>query len=149
MRGPHKTKPKDRNYEVGRGKPPKEHQFSLGTSGNPAGPKVGSRRSRSFDDILNERVTVKVKGKPTRMSRREVGYRQLGRKIEEGDHRATQIMIEHDRRKDAGEPNPDPFTFDPELRRATLGKYEDEVAERATRRSKSTSKKRRRSGTKH
>ena len=38
MRGPHKTKPKDRNYEVGRGKPPKEHQFSLGTSGNPAGP---------------------------------------------------------------------------------------------------------------
>lgn len=125
-----KPKPTERNYEVGRGKPPKKGQFPKGVSGNPGGPKVGSRRSRTFDDILNERLNVKMKAKPVKMTRREVGYRQIGAKIEQGDHRAIQIMIEHDRRKDAGEASPDPFTFDPDLRREMLREYEKEIAAR-------------------
>lgn len=117
-------------YKVGKGKPPVEGQIPPGVSGNPAGPKKGSRKKRLFDDILSETLMVKLKGKSVKMTRREVGLRQLGGKIEQGDHKSICLMLEHDRRIAAGEQAPDPFTFDPEFRDSILQEFADEVRQR-------------------
>ena len=49
-------------YDVGYGKPPKEHQFQAGRSGNPAG---GRKKARNFDssrlgELLDKEASRKV-----------------------------------------------------------------------------------------
>ncbi len=74
-------KSKGGDYDVGYGKPPKEHQFPKETSGNPKGrPKSGKSGSSDISALLNEPVKVKSGGKERDMSPFEAGLRQLARK---------------------------------------------------------------------
>ncbi len=74
-------KSKGGDYDVGYGKPPKEHQFPKETSGNPRGrPKSGRSDSTDISALLNEPVTVKSGGKERDMSWFEAGLRQLVKK---------------------------------------------------------------------
>ncbi len=71
-------KGKGGNYKVGYGKPPKEHQFKKGTSGNPAG--APSKRKRPKIDVaavLNEPIAVKNSGVRQKMHPYEVAGRKL------------------------------------------------------------------------
>lgn len=44
-----------KDYKVGKGKPPKEHQFKPGQSGNPAGKIKGTRDHKTiFNDMVNK-----------------------------------------------------------------------------------------------
>jgi hypothetical protein len=71
-------KGKARNYETGYGKPPKQHQFKKGTSGNLAGaPPKRKRKSIDVAAVLNEPLTVKSSGVERKMSAFEIGVRQL------------------------------------------------------------------------
>ncbi len=48
------------DYEVGRGKPPKEHQFKPGQSGSPAGaPPKRKRKPINVVAVLNEPLAEK------------------------------------------------------------------------------------------
>lgn len=52
-------------YEVGKGKPPKEHQFKPGQSGNPKGlPKGTKHLSTWIQEMLNEEISFKIKSDP-------------------------------------------------------------------------------------
>ncbi len=74
-------KSKGGDYDVGYGKPPKEHQFPKKTSGNLKGrPKSGKSGSTDVSALLNEPVKVKSGGKERDMSPFEAGLRQLARK---------------------------------------------------------------------
>jgi hypothetical protein len=74
-------KSKGGDYDVGYGKPPKEHQFPEKTSGNLKGrPKSGKLGSTDVSTVLNEPVKVKSGGKEREMSLFEAGLRQLARK---------------------------------------------------------------------
>ncbi len=65
-------------YEVGRGKPPKEHQFKPGQSGNPAGaPPKRKRKGIDVAAVLNEPLTVKNSGVRQKMPPFEVSVRRL------------------------------------------------------------------------
>ncbi len=65
-----------RDYETGYGKPPKQHQFKKGTSGNPAG--APSKRKRvDVAAILNEPLVVKASGVSQKMPAFEVSVRRL------------------------------------------------------------------------
>ena len=71
-------KGKGGNCDVGYGRPPKEHQFKKGTSGNPAGaPSKRKRKKIDVAAVLNEPLMVKNSGVRRKMPPFEVGVRRL------------------------------------------------------------------------
>ena len=71
-------KGKGGDYDVGYGKPPKEHQFPKGTSGNLAGaPSKRKRKPIDVAAVLNEPLAVKKSGVRKKMHPFEVGVRRL------------------------------------------------------------------------
>ncbi len=71
-------KGKGADYDVGYGKPPKEHRFKKGSSGNPAGaPSKRKRKPIDVAAILNEPLAVKTSGVHRKMPAFEVGVRRL------------------------------------------------------------------------
>ncbi len=71
-------KGKGGDYDVGYGKPPKQHQFPKGTSGNLKGPPT-KRKRKPIDvaAVLNEPLVVKKSGVRRKMPPFEVGLRRL------------------------------------------------------------------------
>ncbi len=71
-------KGKGGDYDVGYGKPPKQHQFQKGTSGNLKGPPT-KRKRKPIDvaAVLKEPLAVKNSGIRQKMPPFEVGVRQL------------------------------------------------------------------------
>jgi hypothetical protein len=82
------------DYEVGYGKPPKEHQFQPGRSGNIRGRRK-SKKSGSTDlsELLNEPVKVTTGGKFREMGSFEASLRKLVKRALEGDLRAILKFI--------------------------------------------------------
>ena len=59
-------------YETGYGKPPKDHQFKPGQSGNRKGRPAGAKSFKAMIlATLREKVTVTVGGKPSKVTRLE------------------------------------------------------------------------------
>ncbi len=71
-------KGKGGDYDVGYGRPPKEHQFKKGTSGNLAGaPSKRKRKKIDVAAVLNEPLVVKDSGVRRKMPPFEVSVRRL------------------------------------------------------------------------
>ena len=86
-------KGKGGDYDVGYGKPPKEHQFPKGASGNPAGaPSKQKRKPIDVAAVLNEPLAVKNSGIRRNMPPFEVGVRRL---VERGlKHKDLSAILE-------------------------------------------------------
>ena len=104
----------DREYRVGRGKPPLHTRFRKGQSGNPRGP-----RSKNLPALLvaalDEPVVVTTEGETRRITKREAVVAQLVDKSAGADLRATKMLIDvlQDIEKRAGAappPEVSPFT---------------------------------------
>lgn len=77
------------DYRVGYGKPPKEHQFSKGLSGNPKGrPKGSKNRSLCIMDALNKTVTVREGNRTRTMTKLELILESTINKAAQGDAKA-------------------------------------------------------------
>lgn len=66
----------DRDYIVGKGKPPIEHRFKPGRSGNPKGPRHKKKAKDATLDVLafeavNEMVTVVIAGRERRIPKKQ------------------------------------------------------------------------------
>jgi hypothetical protein len=84
----------DGNYEVGYGKPPQRTRFRKGQSGNPKGRPRGSRNATTIlNEALHERVVVTENGRRKSATKLEVIFKQLVNKAAQGDHRATQLLL--------------------------------------------------------
>ena len=86
----------EKDYEVGYRKPPVETRFRKGQSGNPSGrPK---RVSEELDPgmilqcIDSEEITLSINGKPARMTKAEIEFRQLFSKAIRGDMSAARLI---------------------------------------------------------
>jgi hypothetical protein len=81
-------------YEVGNKKPPKEHQFKPGQSGNPKGrPKGSLSFEAKVDKELSKLVPVNKNGKSVKMSKLDVGVTRLVDRFMSGDLKSTAIII--------------------------------------------------------
>ena len=82
------------DYKVGYKKPPLHTRFRKGQSGNPRGRPRGSKNlSTLLTDALNEPVVVTEDGKRRKISKRELGIRQLVNKFAMAEAQATKILL--------------------------------------------------------
>jgi hypothetical protein len=92
------TDPPDQEYRVGPGRPPKEHQFKPGQSGNPKG---GRRKPRSiapdlkdlFERALNRKVTLRQGEQQKIMTKAAAGIEQLVNQFAKGDRHARRDLL--------------------------------------------------------
>jgi hypothetical protein len=85
----------DGDYEIGYGKPPKQHRFKKGQSGNPKGrPKRSKNIGSIISEIADETVEANLKGKRRKISLREAIIRRLMADAMKGDLRALRLALD-------------------------------------------------------
>jgi hypothetical protein len=83
------------SHAVGYGRPPVEHRFKPGQSGNPAGRKKGSKNLATvISNATTEKVVIKVNGRQKTVSKLEAASIQLANKAAGGDLKATKLMMD-------------------------------------------------------
>ena len=84
-------------YQVGYGRPPKQHQFQKGRSGNPSGRPKGARNLKTIvDDVFSEPVRLRRDGAFIEVSTAEAMLRSMTHKAMKGDvaaFRAVQTFL--------------------------------------------------------
>ena len=82
------------DYKVGYKKPPLHTRFRKGQLGNPRGRPRGSKNfSTLLTEALNEPVIVTEDGRRRRISKRELGLRQLANKFAMAEAQATKMLL--------------------------------------------------------
>jgi hypothetical protein len=83
------------DYEVGYGRPPKQHQFKKGQLGNRKGrPKNQKQFVALLAEALNETIAVQEGGQRKRIRKIDAAAKQIANRAASGDHRAMKLLIE-------------------------------------------------------
>ena len=85
-------------YKVGPGRPPKEHQFKPGQSGNPKGAKrkpkpMAPDLKAALERALHEPIKLKQGEREQTMTMAEAGIKQLVAQFVKGNHQARRDLI--------------------------------------------------------
>ena len=89
-----KPSPTDGDYEVGFGKPPIEHRFKPGQSGNRRGrPRDGINVATAVRNAAKQRRKVTIDGKQNEMTSLDIAVRRQFEKAVNGDTKAFQAMV--------------------------------------------------------
>ncbi|MBV8335490.1 MAG: hypothetical protein JO358_08635 [Alphaproteobacteria bacterium] len=82
------------DYKVGYKKPPLHTRFKRGQAGNPRGRPRGAKNFSSvLNDALNQPVVVTENGRRRKISKRELGIRQLVDKFAMAEVQATRMLL--------------------------------------------------------
>lgn len=81
-------------HEVGYRRPPRQHQFTKGQSGNPQGRPKGSKNAATVvEQELNSPITVTENGRRKKMTRFEFIFKNVVQASMKGDHKAVQSLL--------------------------------------------------------
>jgi hypothetical protein len=81
--------------DVGYGRPPKEHRWKPGQSGNRKGRPKGVRNFQTdLEDLLSSRVTVMENGRRKKVPVQKAALLRLGEKALKGDGRSIEKLLE-------------------------------------------------------
>lgn len=82
------------DYAVGRGKPPKEHQFKPGQSGNPKGrPKGAKNEATILNEIINMKVAMRVDGRTRKVRFLKAMYLKVANDALKGNPKAVALIL--------------------------------------------------------
>jgi hypothetical protein len=92
------TEPSDQDYRVGPGRPPKQHQFKPGQSGNPAGarrkPKsIALDLKELLERTLKEEVTLRQGEREKIITKAAAGIQHLVNQFAKGDRHARRDLF--------------------------------------------------------
>jgi hypothetical protein len=92
------TKTSEPEYKVGPGRPPKEHQFKPGRSGNPKGAKrkpkpMAPDLKAALERALHEPIKLKQGERERTMTMAEAGIKQLVAQFVRGNHQARRDLF--------------------------------------------------------
>jgi hypothetical protein len=95
---PASAPPEEEDYKVGPGRPPKQHQFKPGQSGNPKG---GKRKKRSlvsklkeqFERVFSQKLKVTQGDRQRFITRWVAGLEQLSIQFAKGDRHARRDVL--------------------------------------------------------
>src|SRR5262249_23973306 len=95
---PAPTETPEPEYKVGPGRPPKEHQFKPGQSGNPRGaerkPKsMAPDLKAALERALHEKIKLKQGERERTMTMPEAGIKQLVAQFAKGNHQARRDLF--------------------------------------------------------
>lgn len=83
---------KDKEYDVGYGKPPASNQFKKGKSGNPKGRPRGTRNLfTDLEEVLSKKVSVFENGKKKNVSAQMATIQRLCEKALMGDQKIDRV----------------------------------------------------------
>ena len=86
--------PNEPNYDIGYGRPPVQHRFRKGHSGNPKGKIQGQRTLKTeLVEELQARITVTENGKTRKLSKLSVIVKRMVSDAAKGDARAREQLI--------------------------------------------------------
>ena len=96
-------------YPVGYRKPPLQHRFKPGQSGNPAGrPRKSRNLNTLLEDELDRPIVIKEHGRERRIPKREAIVKRLVANALNGDQRTLALLLKAAR----ANPQPEPIDFD-------------------------------------
>lgn len=85
--------PENDDDKVGYGKPPKEHRFKPGQSGNPKGRKKASRGLKTdLQAELDGTIAIRINGEPVKGTRQRLFVKALATRAAFGDLKAASIL---------------------------------------------------------
>lgn len=98
---------------VGYGRPPREHQFKPGRSGNPKGrPKAAKNESTLLREVLNRPVQIRQRGTIRNISTMEAIIRRMVEDALRGNPKSASFLLNRYGIHVAGETNPAPLDQD-------------------------------------
>jgi uncharacterized protein DUF5681 len=94
------------DYKVGYGKPPKEHQFKPGRSGNPRGRPKGTKSEDTIvRAVINRRVGLTLGGKARNVPLLEAVWTKIADDALKGNAKAQTLITNRARTLDTAEPD--------------------------------------------
>jgi hypothetical protein len=91
-------------YSVGYGKPPRDHRFRPGQSGNPKGRPKGSKNTATvLREILDRKIAMRVSGTLRRVPVREAILTRFTESALKGDVKAAGFLLQRYDMAEAGD----------------------------------------------